>query len=195
MGPRPLFVVFGIPVSFDPFFIFGAALVASWAPPGEEVHFVVAMLVFTVIHEFGHALTAKAFGARPYVVIRFLGGYTADGRSSTTTTRQSLLISLMGPLTELLVGIGVAYFAYQRVLGARSFDELRTWTSVLDAVMWAGILLAFINLLPFLPLDGGRILETLAERIGGRSAANLVVRFSFAMGAVMLLGFLARPGS
>ena len=174
MGPRPLFVAFGIPVAVDPFFIFGALLVGAWAPDGFEVHYVVAMVVFTVIHEFGHALTAKSLGSRPAIVITFLGGYASYAPTAKMTTRHYLLVSLMGPLTQLVVALPVGYFAFERFLGASSYEEYRSTLGLFSAVMWAGIFLAFLNLLPFWPLDGGHIVSRLAQRVLGVRAAATV---------------------
>lgn len=157
MEPRPLFVAFGIPVSFDPFFLFGALLFYSWSGGGQAgVYAVIALVVFVLVHEFGHALTAKAFGARTAIAITFLGGFASYVPGRRLTTRHSILISLAGPLTQLVFALPVMWWALERVVNAGPGEELSTW-ALYRAVTWVGVVLAFINLIPAWPLDGGHI--------------------------------------
>ncbi len=190
MSSRPLFTAFGIPVTFDPFFIFGAFLFYSWAGGGQRgMYTVVAMVVFVVIHEFGHALTAKAFGARAEITVTFLGGYASYAPSRRQTTRHRVLISLMGPLTQLAVAVPALWIVANRATNATSAEELRSTYDLIDAIGWAGVFLAFLNLVPLWPLDGGHIVESLLQRVAGERS-----RRPFLIGSVVasvMLGVLA----
>lgn len=196
MSSRPLFSAFGIPVTFDPFFIFGAFLFYSWAGGGQRgIYTVVAMVVFVVIHEFGHALTAKAFGATATITVTFLGGYASYAPSTRHTTRHRVLISLMGPLTQLAVAIPTLWIVAERAVAAPS----PTTYALLSAIGWAGVFLAFLNLVPLWPLDGGHIAEALISRFVGDQArrpyllASLVASGILGVLAVLVQADVIRP--
>lgn len=186
MSSRPLFTAFGIPVTFDPFFIFGAFLFYSWAGGGQRgIYTVVAMVVFVVIHEFGHALTAKSFGASAEITVTFLGGYASYAPSSRHTTRHSVLISVMGPLTQLVAALPVLWFLTNRLEHAATLAEARSTYEMVYAVAWAGIFLAFLNLIPLWPLDGGHIAERLLSRWLGDGALRPFLVASLALSGLM----------
>ncbi|MFN8053474.1 MAG: M50 family metallopeptidase [Acidimicrobiales bacterium] len=189
MGPRPLFSAFGIPVSIDPFFLFGAFLVFSWTGGGQRGLFtVIALVVFVVVHEFGHALTAQAFGARTTITISFLGGFASYVPTRTMTTRHRLAISLMGPLTQFVVALPVLWFVldrYTSAMASADFSNARLYLNMVQAVAWGGIFIAFLNLLPFWPFDGGHIAEGLLRRAFGARATRVFLIASIAAGVLM----------
>lgn len=195
MGPRPLFTAFGIPVSFDPFFLFGAFLVYSWSGGGRYgLYTVVAMVVFVVIHEFGHALTAKAFGSSPAIVVTFLGGYASYAPTKSMTTRHSIAISVAGPLTQLVASLPVLWWAIHRLETATDRASASAAIDVINAVGWAGVLLAFLNLVPLWPLDGGHIAESLAARVFGPRVLKPMLIGSLVGAAFMTLMYLLVRG-
>jgi len=184
---RPLFTAFGIPVSFDPFFLLGAFLIYQWSDGGRTgMYTVVAMVVFVVLHEFGHALTAKAFGARPEICVTFLGGYASFATTRRLTTRHHVAISLAGPGSQLLLAVPVVRWAVHRALDATSRTELAAALDVLDAVAWAGVLLGFLNLVPLWPLDGGHIASSLLTRAFGDRAVRAFLTASLVISLAML---------
>lgn len=154
------FTIFGIPVRVEPFFwitllIVGGAGSAN-SPDGilRIALFMVAGFVSILVHELGHAMTARKFGAYSEITLQAFGGYAAY--SGVYLTRpQTFAVTAAGPLVQILLG-GLIYFAIPYL---PSLSPLGL--HFLGVLVWISIAWALLNLLPVLPLDGGRLLETL----------------------------------
>ena len=123
--------------------------------------FVVALYVSVFLHEVAHVVAARSFGMRvPSVTLHLLGGETAiEGESRTPW--QELVTAIVGPLVSLAIG-----------LGAESGRPARWSPGVLHDVVWSvgwvNILIAVFNMLPGLPLDGGRVFKAVVWQLTGR---------------------------
>lgn len=142
------------------------APVAEQAQPGLGPWRYVAGLAFAVIlylsvllHEASHAFVARHYGFPvSSITLHFLGGMTAiEGESRTP--RQEFLIAVVGPLSSLAVG-GVA-------LLVRPVTPDGLLLMAVSGLAGANLLVGFLNLVPGLPLDGGRVLKSLVWRISG----------------------------
>jgi len=176
------FRLLDIPVRVHPiFWLIAAAL--GWQ--NNNLPMVVAwvgcVFVSILVHEYGHGLTAKAFGASPSIVLWGLGGLCYS-QSERQTAGQRLAVVVMGPgagfvlcavvmaATTLLVGVTpiehleTALHALGIGTGSLTIGEkFRTdtalniyWNLVRINLMWG-----LVNLLPIWPLDGGRVSEIL----------------------------------
>lgn len=118
------------------------------------------MIVSVLVHEAGHALVARGFGASvDHIALTLWGGHT-QYRSRQMSTLGSLLVSLAGPAGNLLLA-GLCF-------GATQLADPGTAASVFFSISsWLNLVLAVFNLLPGLPMDGGRALETLLGRVLG----------------------------
>lgn len=160
------FSLFGIPVLIHPFFwitlviIGGARGGTSPAAILQIGLFVLAGFISILIHELGHALTARKFGASSEIVLQAFGGYAAY--SGVRLTRpQSFAITAAGPLVQILLGV-VLFVTLPLLPGLNP-----NGTYFVVMLMWISIVWAVLNLLPVLPLDGGRMLDAVLgpERI------------------------------
>lgn len=127
--------------------------------PGLGVFKYVAGLAFAVVlylsvllHEASHALMARHFGFPvSSITLHFLGGMTSiDGEARTP--RQEFMIAVVGPLTSLAVG-GAAV-----ALWFVTPDGLLLMA--VEGLAGANLLVGALNLIPGLPLDGGRVLKS-----------------------------------
>jgi Zn-dependent protease len=123
--------------------LFGAAHLVQNSP--ENLAWLVAVLL---IHESGHFLGMKMFGYRD-VKMFFLPffGAAVSGRSHHVPGWQAAIVILLGPLPGIAIGILLGIFAL-----AFPNETLRTTALLFTAVNG-------FNLLPFMPLDGGRLLQ------------------------------------
>lgn len=153
---------FGIPIYVEPsFFMFVGLIFLLQATGGPinvpEVGLFIFVIFFSIlIHELGHALTAKMFGCDSIrIAMVMFGGYATH---SHTTRGKSVVISLAGPSFGLALG-GAATVLYlvggERLLaigpqGAMGF--------VLSVVIFINFFWSLFNLLPIYPLDGGQAL-------------------------------------
>jgi Zn-dependent protease len=163
--------------------------------------FSIAVIISILIHEFGHALVAKAFSLSPEVELHGFGGLTYHQRAQTN--RDDVLIIAAGPGAGLVFGAVVygAYVATRAVAPGLLFDQPHL-AMLIDDLLWINIGWSLVNLLPLWPLDGGQLFRLLmirflhpgtAERVthivglvlGG--GAIVVSRFYFGGGLVFII--------
>jgi Zn-dependent protease len=152
------FSVLGIPIEIQPFFWLTLVILggASGADSPEQILgiglFVIAGFISILVHELGHALTARHFGAQPHIALIAFGGYAAYS-GVRMSRRQSFLITAAGPTIQLVLGFAV-------ILLSRALPPLSLHGEYfLGTLIWISFAWAILNLLPVLPLDGGQMLE------------------------------------
>lgn len=171
--------------------LMGVVLVVLFAPRFEAVArtnpylvagaFVVALYVSVLVHELAHLAVARAYGMRVHTVtLHLLGGETAiEGESRTPV--QELLTAVVGPLASL--GIGLAAHAVSDGSDGVARD---LWWSI----GWVNLLVAAFNMLPGLPLDGGRVLRAVIWQVTGSERLGIVVTAWIGRAAAAGLGVL-----
>lgn len=172
------FRLFNMPVTVRGSFLLIAALIGfagvgnarqlSWA-----IAWVAIIFVSILIHELGHALTARVFGSEVAIELNGLGGLTrwsaADGEM---TPGRRALVAAAGSATGLLFG-GLVW------LSATQFGPYRPLTAfVVQSLIYVNVFWGLLNWLPIRPLDGGHLLETFLERFAPRRA-ELIARIVF----------------
>ena len=167
------FSILGIPVRVHPLFWFVSLLLGIRGDSLEPVPallWVVAVFVSILIHELGHALTARAHGWQPWITLYGMGGL-ASYQPTYHTTRSSLLVAAAGPaaglafaaltLVAILLSGHAIWWAPQIVpLQFESFHSNRLNLLISD-LLQINILWSLINLFPIYPLDGGNIAREL----------------------------------
>ncbi|MCY7402845.1 MAG: site-2 protease family protein [Nocardioides sp.] len=161
-------------------FIIAALIAVAYAPRIEEVEpglgawKYVAGLVFAVIlylsvllHEASHAVVAQRLGyGVTSITLHFLGGMTEiDGASRKP--RHEFWIAVVGPLTSIAVGL-VA-------LGASFVTPPGLVHAAIQGLAAANIIIGILNLVPGLPLDGGRVLKALVWGASGNQHRGTIV--------------------
>ena len=113
--------------------------------------FAVLLYLSVLLHEASHAVMARRYGFPvSSITLHFLGGMTAiEGEANKP--RQEFMIAVVGPLTSLAVG--AAAFGLWLVLPGGLLEL------AVGALAAANLLVGALNLVPGLPLDGGRILK------------------------------------
>lgn len=115
---------------------------------GDEVSFILFILVVLLIHELGHFLTMKLF---KYENVRMLFiplmGAFVQGSKKNYSQRQSFLVTVAGPFPGILIGALLMW--YGTVVHS-------TWMMELSGLF---LMLNIINLLPLDPLDGGQMFK------------------------------------
>lgn len=188
----------------------GSTNVAVGAVYGVIV--ILLLFVCVILHEFGHAITAKYFGVNvPHITLLPIGG-VAQLERMPRRPMQEFLIAIAGPAVNFVLAILLLPVALLAVgLSARS-GAVSTTVSGLMAAMQSpsltglviylavtNVLLGVFNLLPAFPMDGGRILRSLlalrlpyvrATRIAvlvGRGMAILFAIWGISGGGIFLL--------
>ncbi len=129
--------------------------------------YAVLLYLTVLLHEMSHALMAKHHGLQVrWITLSFLGGMTAiDGESRTPG--EEFRVAVVGPVTSLVVG--AVAFALAQVLPGGLIGM------AVEGVAFANIIIGALNLVPGLPLDGGRVLQSAVWKSTGSSYRGTVV--------------------
>lgn len=194
-GWRLPFRLFGVPVELDPSFALVlplfAWLIGSQVPAYAELlnrvgldldpsrltegaapwllgaAAATGLFLSVLIHELGHALTARLYGVQTRrITLWFLGGMAQLDEMPRKPGAEAV-VAIAGPVTSLALGSLMALLLSSGVVvGGAAF--------VVSYLTVTNIALAVFNLLPALPLDGGRVLRSLLSLRLGESRATRV---------------------
>lgn len=186
----------GIPVNVDSSWIWIAVLAVStlWARfedgfpglgNGATLGYAVlgALLFFgsVFLHELAHAVTARLSHIRVEgITLVFFGGFTA-ARSEERGPGPAFAIATLGPATSL--ALGGAFWWMTRL----AEDNGGPLPGLFESVGLINLFMAGFNVLPGLPLDGGRMLQAAVWRITGRRGTGTRVAATAGMGVGVLL--------
>jgi Zn-dependent protease/CBS domain-containing protein len=187
---------FGIPVHVSPYwFIIAAVFVVIYASElsgrlqGTTTRylvaaaFVVLLYASVLVHELSHSLVARGYGLPVRRIVLWpLGGVSEIDREAPTPGRE-FAIAAAGPALSLVLG-GIGWGLYQV-----------SHTGIAGALIWmlvfANLIVGLFNLLPGLPLDGGRMLRAVIWLITKKpNSATIAAAWT---GRVLALGLLALP--
>ena len=144
--------------------------------------FAVVLYLSVLLHEASHAIVAQRLGyGVSSITLHFLGGMTEiDGASRRP--RHEFWIAVVGPLTSIAVG-AVA-------LGASFLVPDGLVQVAIEALAAANLVIGVLNLVPGLPLDGGRVLKALVwGASGNQHRATLVAGWGGRLAALALLAW------
>lgn len=165
------------------------------------VALVLLLFLCVLLHELGHSLAAQRLGIGvQQIMLLPLGGVALLSRTVTRPLHE-LLIALAGPLVNvllaILIGAVLAATGNLLLLGSsamvQGLDVDLTWQTLLLWLFEANILLVVFNMIPALPLDGGRVLRSVLAmatdfRRATQIAAVLGQGIAVALGLYALLG-------
>ena len=148
--------------------------------------FLVVLLFGSVLlHELGHALTARRFGIRTQDIVLTPIGGIARVTDMPRNPTQEIAIAAAGPIVSLvLAALGFA------LLIMLPFLPLVSEAALQGATIFFGtnLVLAVFNLIPALPMDGGRVLRgILALKRDHRSATRIAVRIGRGLAVVGMI--------
>ncbi|TPE53864.1 site-2 protease family protein [Amaricoccus solimangrovi] len=130
----------------------------SWQRTGSlagvlgGVGLVLGLFLCVVLHEYGHALTARRFGIGTRRITLLPIGGLALLEAMPSRPREEILVALAGPAVNVAIACGVyAWLALGLPPGA----------GFAQTMLEANLVLAVFNLIPAFPMDGGRVLRAL----------------------------------
>lgn len=184
---------FGIPVHVSPYwFVIAGVFIVIYANDlagtvDGNVRYVVAaafvvlLYASVLVHELSHSLVARSYGLPVRRILLYpLGGISEIEREPQTPGRE-FTVSAAGPaLSLVLAAVG---YGLMKVVPAGTIG----WT-IVSQLRWANLVVGLFNLLPGLPLDGGRMLRAVIWKVTGRPAsATIAAAWSGRVLAVALL--------
>lgn len=137
---------------------------------------VICLFACVVLHELGHSLVAQRFGVGVREIVLLPIGGVARLLSEPKKPLHELLIALAGPLVNVVIAVGL--FLVLRVSPLQLFDiaDLQksppTVHTLLLLLFHGNVALAVFNMVPALPMDGGRVLRALLSFVFGQVRAT-----------------------
>lgn len=174
---------FGVPIRVHASFLLVIALGAlQWASHGVSGALFGALLSLAVfaciaLHELGHSLAARSLGMGVRQIVLMPLGGIAELVGKPKRPRDEMLVAVAGPAVNVAIAsVLLGVFAALHVTGASpldfSFREPGVLT-FLQLLFASNVVLAVFNMLPFFPLDGGRVLRAaLASGWGDEKATR-----------------------
>jgi Zn-dependent protease len=193
----PVFRVAGIQLRIHITFLlliawlaFGYYAQGGSAVAASRVIFVLLLFLCVVLHEFGHAFAAKAFGINtPDITLLPIGGVARLERMPEEPV-QELIIAVAGPLVNVVIALGLFVVGGSQGLLNRSTVE---GGGLIAQLLTINIVLVLFNLLPAFPMDGGRVLRALlATRMSYARATQVAA--TVGQGFAFIFGFLGLFG-
>jgi Zn-dependent protease/CBS domain-containing protein len=170
---------FGIPVYISPYwFVIAGVFILVYANDlAATLHgstrfivaaaFVVLLYVSVLIHELSHSLVARSFNLPVRRILLYpLGGFSEIEREPPTPGRE-FLVSAAGPALSL--ALAAAGFGLMRVVPPNTVVG-----TLVSQLRWANLVVGIFNLLPGLPLDGGRMLRAVIWKLTGRQSTATI---------------------
>ncbi|GAA2102169.1 site-2 protease family protein [Streptomyces albiaxialis] len=172
---------FGVPVYVAPSWFLVAALI-TWVFGGQldrvlphlggaryliALFFAVAFYASVLVHELAHVVAALRFKLPVRrIQLQFFGGVSEIEKESETPGREFVL-AFVGPLFSLVLA-GVFF------VGMRAVEPGTVPGVLLAGLMISNLIVAVFNLLPGLPLDGGRMLRAVVWKISGKPMTGTI---------------------
>ena len=184
-GPGASIRLAGIPVRVEPAFVLVLGLL-GFAGRGTllaAVEWVVLAGISVLLHELGHAAAYRRFRIQPSIRLWSFGGLTYGGALSPG---RSIVVSLAGPVTGLLVGVAVV--ALSGVASSVMNTGSPEFEQAVADLLYINVAWSLFNLLPVLPLDGGNVAAA-AFRAAGRGDAPATI-LSLAVAGVITVAAL-----
>ncbi|MCP9946397.1 site-2 protease family protein [Streptomyces somaliensis] len=197
--------ILGVPVYVAPSWFLVAALI-TWVFGGQldrvlpdlggarylvSLFFAVAFYASVLVHELAHTVAALRYGLPVRrIQLQFFGGVSEIEKESESPGREFVL-AFVGPLLSLL--LSGAFYA-----GLHAVEPGTVPGVLLAGLTVSNLLVAAFNLLPGLPLDGGRMLRAVVWKITGNPMSGTVAAAwaGRALAVTVLLGLplLTRTG-
>ena len=188
-------------LGIDVFMHFTFVLLISWvayanwrqgqsiAAAVTGVTFILALFLCVVLHEFGHAISARRYGIRTRDIILLPIGGLARLERIPTKPIQELWVALAGPAVNVAIAIGL--FIWLKITATLEPMSSLTLTTgpFLERLMIANLFLVVFNLIPAFPMDGGRVLRALLATRQDYSRATQTAA-AIGQGIAVIFGFL-----
>ena len=167
-----------IPIGIHPLF-WVVAIFLGWMfsqDPILTAIWVVIIFCSVLLHEFGHALTARFFGQKASIDLVAFGGLTSrSGRRLKPW--QDFIVVLNGPLTGFLLFVLLSFIYAGLPANAPSLLRYAIGNAAIINFYWT-----ILNLLPIMPLDGGQLMSIILEGIFGFRGVKISLFISCLLG-------------
>jgi Zn-dependent protease len=164
-----------------------AGMGSGAATIGADLVWITAVFASVLVHEYAHCIVARRRGAVVEDILLLPIGGVSQLTHMPEGADDELAIAIVGPLTSL--GLAVLAIVGGLAFGARLWPPTLFAGSWFARLAWLNIVLGVFNLLPALPMDGGRVLRAVLERSHDRlTATRQAGRIARLLAVVMIAG-------
>ena len=181
--------------SFSLLLLFVGYIAYDQAIPSNQLGwffaYVFLLFVFVIMHEYGHALTARKFGIRTRDIILSPIGGIARLERLPERPLQELIVALAGPGVNVILAL---FFLVIQLLFSNQIiplDDQINFSNPSDFIgylLLINIVLVLFNLLPAFPMDGGRVLRSLIAMV--TKDRLKATKYAVLVGQLMALAFI-----
>jgi stage IV sporulation protein FB len=187
--------ILGIDIRVHPtFFILVALVGLGWfGPPASGFVWLVLVFSCVVAHELAHSVVARGRGMPVKDIVLLPIGGASEIEHLTDRPRDELVVAAVGPISSLALG-GTLLVVSWGLYGSFAPPSLVTG-SLVGRLAWTNVMLGTFNMLPALPMDGGRVYRaSVALRRGAEVATHRAARLSrWLAGGLAVVGFVMAP--
>jgi len=154
--------------------------------------FVISLFFCVILHEFGHALTARRFGIGTRSITLLPIGGLASLKEIPDNPKEEFYIAIAGPLVNVVIAVVLWFFVPVQDFIGTDPDAMEEKLATIDAsnflfyLLFINIALVVFNMLPAFPMDGGRVFRAL---LAMRMSKVEATRIASALGKFMALLF------
>jgi Zn-dependent protease/CBS domain-containing protein len=197
--PDPGIVVarpFGIPVYVSPYwFVIAGVFIFLYASDyASTLHgatrylvaaaFVVLLYLSVLVHELSHSITARSYGLPVRRILLYPLGGISEIEQEPQTPGREFTVSAAGPALSLALAAGG--YGLTRVVPGGTIGG-----TLVGQLCWANLVVGIFNLLPGLPLDGGRMLRAAIWKFTGKPGTSTIA--AAWAGRVIAIGLVVLP--
>jgi Zn-dependent protease len=166
----------------------------NWGEVLKGVGFILTIFLCVILHEYGHALTARKFGVKTRDITIYPIGGVARLERMPEKPIEELWVALMGPAVNVVIAVGLFAYLFLTSSLVPLTDLTIASGSFIERIMLINITLVLFNLIPAFPMDGGRVLRALlAMRMEYVRATQIAANVG--QGFALLLGFFGLFGN
>lgn len=148
--------------------------------------FVFAIFLCVILHELGHALTARRYGIKTRDITLYPIGGVASLESLPKKPLEELWVALAGPAVNLVIAMLLVPFMNFSPPSPEAMTQIGP-SNFLFAFAAVNIWLALFNLIPAFPMDGGRVFRAILSFWMDRAKAT---RVAASLGQLLAIGFI-----
>lgn len=185
------------------FLLLIAWIFISYLAQGESVlaalvgvGFILALFGCILLHELGHALTARRYGVSTKDIILLPIGGVARLQKMPEQPLHELAVAAAGPAVNVVIAALLAVALYF-VVGPEQMlvGGLAEGSNFFQNLMWVNVVLVVFNLIPAFPMDGGRMLRAvLAMQMPYERATNIAASVGQALAILFaIVGLFLNP--
>ena len=155
----------------------------------DGVLFTSIVFGIVVLHELGHALTARHYGVRTRDITLWPIGGVAALERMPDTPKAELAVALAGPAVNAALALILALLLRLDGGSVLVADVVSPREALMAQLFWVNVMLAGFNLLPAFPMDGGRALRALlAMKLEDVRATEVAA--TIGQGLAIVFGFI-----